>query len=251
MSNFLEKLKQIGIDLSKLEKISLFNLSINIDKSVRVEGNSVTVNPEKLNGKQRRALKELVRNHALDEAGLILDLQNVPLVEDVKQQLPQIRDSADKFQNIIPSKDVPLLKACIYLRSQFQVGKSVDSLKSQIVAVYGQRGSNLANLCSAGYLESLFWPLYQELLKSTPETAHQTFLELYDNVVSNSPWTEFVTSPKSVAWFTQHIIDKMRRNRSMGVNYMCVHGLGPKKRSKSEIHSSRRGTSIGSAHRED
>ena len=49
--NILEKLKQIGLHFPKLQNITLLNLSLNIDRSIRIEWATVEVNPEKLSGK--------------------------------------------------------------------------------------------------------------------------------------------------------------------------------------------------------
>ncbi len=227
--NILEKLKAVGLYFPKLKSVSLFKLSLNIDKSIHVERSTVTINPKKLNGKQKRALMEIIRGEALDSAGLILDEEKAPTVEQVIHALQGIHEVEDKFKPIIPSSDIPLLKACVYLRLKFEQGECVDALKAQIMRVYGTRGGNFANLCSAGYLETWFLPLYDELLRANPDNpllAKAKFVSLYNNILSELPWTEFVSARASAAKITAHIVEKMNRNIANGVRFLNIHGLG-------------------------
>jgi hypothetical protein len=228
----LDKLKAIGIHFPKLEKISLIKLSIRIDNSIRVEGGStLVINPDKLNGKQKRALKTIITTDGLEEAGAIVEESNSATVNEALEALPEIRLLANKFLPIIPPADIPLLHACLFLRKRFQSGESVDPLKGQIMRVYGTRGGNFANLCSAGYLEEWFGPLYDELSKtypSDPATAKLKFQALYNLIVSELPWTEFVSGRVSAEKVTEHVVQKIKRNIQNGVRYLNIHGLGPK-----------------------
>lgn len=228
---FLEKLKTIGIDISvpKLTKLLHINFSFTIDNSIKVENSTVTINPGKFNGKQRKRLQELIRNLALEESGAILDADYTEEVNEVIKALPGIDETARKFITIIPACDVPLLRACLFLRQRFHSGGSVASLKDQIAQVYGPKGRNFANLCSAGYLEDWFWPLYEHLLTSypdDPEVAKAKFQMLYNNIVNELPWTEFASIGGSPATLKSHIAEKMCRNVQNGVRFLNVHGLG-------------------------
>lgn len=229
--NILEKLKAVGLYFPKLKNFSLLKLSINIDKSTHVQGSIVTVNPNKLSGKQKRALKQIIRTEALDSAGAILEEENAATVEKVVSSLPTIRETADKFKPLIPASDIPLLNACVYLRLRFEKGDCVEPLKGEIIRIYGTRGGNFANLCSAGYLETWFFPIYEELVKTNPDNpieAKARFLSLYRTILNELPWTEFVSSRQKAEKVTDHIIAKMNRNIANGVRYMNIHGLGEK-----------------------
>jgi len=231
VKNLWEAFKAIGINLPKLKDITVLKFSslIHVDNSIKIEGSTVILNPERLSGKQKRALKHLLRAEVLPEAGAILDENSNPIIGEALDVLPAIEETAKKFRSIIPAKDIPLLNACLFLRARFQAGVSVEDLKGQIVRVYGARGRNFANLCTAGYLEEWFWPLYEELLRAYPDDPREAagkFRTLYNSILNDLPWTEFVSSRASATTVTDHIEEKMRRNTEMGVRYLNVHGLG-------------------------
>lgn len=231
--NFLAKLRQIGIDLSKLEKISLFEINLNIDKSVHVDAKNshVSVNPSLLNGKQRAGLRQAIATEGLDEAGAIIDVSAIPTLDLIRSELPAIQKMSQMFVPLIPPQDVPLLQACLYLRQRFKLGERIDDLKGQIVQVYGQRGRNLANLCSANYLEDWFIPLYEALCAAYPDDpakAKSQFLSVYNSVLLEQPWTEFVSQRTTGDKLVAGVADKMNRNLKNGVRFLNLHGLGPK-----------------------
>lgn len=230
MKNLWERLKAIGINLPKLKDVTGLKLSslVNIDNSVKIEGSTIIVNPTGLSGKQRKALKDIIRAVVVEDAGAILDESSAPTVNAALEALPSIEETAKRFIPIIPPEDVSLLRACLFLRARFQAGAQVEDLKNQIVRVYGTRGRNFANLCTAGYLEEWFWPLYEELRRAYPEDpglAAAKFRSLYNSIVSDLPWTEFV-SRASTKKLAAHIREKMRRNLENGVRYLNVHALG-------------------------
>jgi hypothetical protein len=229
--SILDKLKAIGLHIPKLKSlVSIkFEKLIHIDRSIRIEGSSISIDPSSLNGKQKRALKRLIREDLLSDAGAIIEEKSEPRVREVLKTLPSKEEISKKLIPIIPSADIPLLYACLFLRRRAQLQEPVEELKSQIVRVYGQRGGNFANLCSEGYLESWFWPLYEELLSAYPDqpaAARAQFQIHYNRIVSDLPWTEFVAARADADAVTTHIIEKMQRNISNGIRYFNVHGLG-------------------------
>jgi hypothetical protein len=229
--NILESLKTIGLHFPNLKNIKFLNFSLNIDRSVHVhaDGSTLTVNPEQLPAKQRSRLLQIIRTDMLDESGAIVDQSSAATIAALLDAFPSIEDSAGRFSAIIPSSDIPLLKACLFLRKRFEAGVAVEDLKGQIARSYGPRGRNLANLCSAGYLETWFWPLYEHLLTvnpGDPSAAKLKFQVLYGNILSELPFTEFVSLGHSAAKTLSHIVEKMKRNIQNGVRFLNVHGLG-------------------------
>jgi hypothetical protein len=226
----LDRLKAIGLDLSRLREINLLKLSVTIDRSVRVDktAGTVTVNPAKLNGKRRRALKKIIRESP-EEIGAILDETALPRVEEARAALPLIETTLESFASLIPREDAPMLRACLYLRARFLQGECVESLKAQIVRVYGVRGRNAANLCSAGYLEEWFNPLYKQLQEENPnepEVVRAKFQSVYNAILTELPWTMFVCSRIGKEEVTEQIVQKMQRNAENGIRFFNVHGLG-------------------------
>lgn len=236
----LKKLAAIGLHLPKAAadgginvkakgtKITGIRFSSLFHHFVHIDNRTIVINPDKLNGKQRRSLKHLMPD-LLDDVGAIMDEKDAPTVEAAAASLPDIREVAKKFIPLIPAPDIPLLNACIFLRLKYENGENVESLKGQIVRVYGARGRNFANLCSAGYLEKVFLPIYDELVKSDPDHPVEVkarFLSLYRTIVNELPWTEFVAGGQKADAVTAHIVEKMNRNIANGVRYMNIHGLG-------------------------
>ena len=177
---------------------------------------------------QQAELKQILRDK-LEDGVPILEEKNSAKVGAVVECLPSIHEVVAKFRPLIPASDLPLLQACVYLRLKYQTGECVTAMKGEIIRVYGTRGSNFANLCSAGYLEEWFLPLYEELVKVNPDNpieAKARFLAIYKTIVNELPWTEFVSHRNSAETVKAHIIEKMTRNIGIGVRFMNVHGLG-------------------------
>jgi hypothetical protein len=228
----LEILKNIGIHIPKLREITAVKFSslIHIDRSVHIEGSTVIIDPNGLSGKQKRGLKNVLPE-LLDESGAIVDESSVPTVDAVLSELHQIHEAVKKLTPIIPPADIPLLNACVFLRIRFDKNECVEGLKGQIMTVYGTRGGNFANLCSAGYLETWFLPMYNELVRSNPgdpSEAKARFIVIYNTILNELPWTEFVGFKVSAETVKKHILEKMTRNIENGVRYMNIHSLGEK-----------------------
>jgi hypothetical protein len=226
-------LKKIGIDLSQLKEVVGLNIKfsslVNIDHSVQITGSTVIINPKGLSGKQRRGLKKIISGPLLEDAGAIINESYEPTVKEVVQALSEIDGEARRLIQIIPPADVPLLNACLFLRRRFRAGINIENLKVQIMRVYGTRGGNFANLCSAGYLETWFLPLYEELLRASagdPSAAKAQFQIHYKTIVTDLPWTEFVQARSTGASVEANIVGKMMRNIANGVPFLNIHGLG-------------------------
>jgi hypothetical protein len=228
---WFERLQKItGVDLPKLQHLIYFNVSVNIDKSVHYDESkkSLTVNPKKLREKEYRALQRVLPE-VLGMFGAIIEEKSVPVVDSVRESLPSMESEADKLMRIIPPEDVPLLMSCLYLRKRFQSGVAVEGIKQQIMNVYGARGGKFANLVSAGYLESFFVPLYDQLSAASPndpDTAKSNFRKSYNTIVNEQPWTEFISTRTTVEKATSHIIGKLMGNAESGVRFINIHGLG-------------------------
>ena len=233
MSFWGSLLKKLGlhIDISKLKNVVRINFTttINVDKSIHVEGNTLHINQSRLNGKQKRGLKKILREDWFSEAGAVINQDYEPTISEALKSLPSKEDIAKKLTPIIPSGDIPLFRACLFLRRQYQSGANIAELKTQIVRRYGTRGANFANLCSSGYLETWFWPLYEELLRTfpgDPAAAISRSQLHYNAIVGDLPWTEFVPARATSNATKAHIIDKMKRNIGNGVRYLNIHALG-------------------------
>ena len=229
--SILDKLKSfINFDFSGLKNFKVLNISVNIDRSVHINNAKgiLTLNPDKLDGRQKQALSELLSTDGLEESGVILHSRDIATVNNVRECLPIIEPEVQLFLPVIPREDVPLLRACLYLRNKFQQKENIDNLKAQIVRVYGVRGRNFANLCSADYLETWFKPLLDQLKLEHPDdmaAVKEKFQQDYNIILANIPWTVFVSSWRHDGVAAQ-IIKKMQGNLKNGIYHLNVHGLG-------------------------
>jgi hypothetical protein len=232
--SFLSALKSI-VNVEKIRTLVEVRISklINVDLSIHIEGSPhasiLIIDPERLDGKQRAALKRALREEGLPEAGVILEAQSEIKVDEIRKALPSHEDIAQKLSPVIPESDKPLMYACLLLRRRSEAGESVEGVKLDICKAFGNRGRNFANLCSAGYLESWAYPLYEDLLKTNPgqpELAKAKFQQYYNETLQDLPWTEFVASRQSADEAREHIIVKMKRNRANGIRFMNIHAFG-------------------------
>jgi hypothetical protein len=234
--SFLSALKSIvHFDASKIKTLIEVRISklINVDRSIHIEGSPnaavLIIDPDKLDNKQKAALKKAIREEGLPEAGVILEAQSEIKVDEIRKALPSHEDIARKLGPIIPASDKPLMYACLLLRRRSEAGESVEGVKLDICKAFGNRGRNFANLCSAGYLESWAYPLYEDLLKTNPgqpELAKAKFQQYYNETLLDLPWTEFVSARQTADEARDHIISKMKRNKANGIRYMNIHAFG-------------------------
>ncbi|MFQ5621510.1 MAG: hypothetical protein ACE5FT_06745 [Candidatus Nanoarchaeia archaeon] len=69
------------------------------------------------------------------------------------------------FKTLIPEDDYLALEASLFLRHIFMTSGNVKKLKGDIRNRFGDRGNNIANLCTAGYFEEFLMPLYNSAKK--------------------------------------------------------------------------------------
>ena len=72
----------------------------------------------------------------------------------------------------------------LFLRSELKRNRNVSGYKNDIREQFGERGANIANLCTAGYFENEFMPLYA--------LSHEEFKEYYELAVKEKARALFV-----------------------------------------------------------
>lgn len=135
-------------------------------------------------------------------------------------------ESRDFVRNCIPESDKAVWFSSLMLRSEFQQGHTdeVIRLKSQIVIAQGNRGKNIANLCSAGYLESLIMPLYRLLVTDNDDRQH--FFDIYQTIITDYPFAVFVSVARTTNEIKKEIIEKIQIVKRYGWDRVAVHGIG-------------------------
>ena len=134
---------------------------------------------------------------------------------------------AKKFiRESIPERDKATWFSSLILREQFVQGNldEVARLKTQIVSTQQDRGNNIANLCTAGYLESLIMPLHQYLV--VEKGNEELFFELYKTIVIDFPFAVFASHNKTESALKTEILNKIGLVKKYGWKKVSVHGIG-------------------------
>jgi len=100
-------------------------------------------------------LLDIIRSSFNFEKTIIKD-STVQLLKSYQEYASQPKDKQilSFFENLIPEGDFSALKMALYLRYQAtQKRGNISHLKADIRYRFGDRGVNIANLCSTGYFE--------------------------------------------------------------------------------------------------
>jgi hypothetical protein len=150
----------------------------------------------------------------------IADYRKVEAGERFQKQIEFFRDK-------IPGGDMHMLKACIYTVQAYETGNPAAwALKQQLCQTYGNRGRNLCNLCSAGYLDTWLRPTWEELESQDAASAKERFQSIYNTLLNELPWTVFVYRSLPEEDLLAQVTAKMDKNAQYGVRWMKIHGIG-------------------------
>lgn len=222
--SWLDRLKGIvNIELNA----PLINITRNSDNRVSdkdyfqdPESKELFINFDRLPPEKQAELSE-VFNDALEEGEEIYETETKMLLEDL-YSYQKSKDGDNKildfFRDIISKDDFEALEASLYLRSRFSEHREVGQLKGDIKSRFGDRGKNIANLCTAGYFENFLMPLYN--------SSKENFLSVYDVVVSKSAMAIFVCSNMEKAGITSELSSKIELSKRYGLPFIHIHGIG-------------------------
>jgi len=184
------------------------------------EKRTLSLNLNKLDDDEKEQLKTITHEY-LGTGKLLLEAKTKSLLEDLYDYNKRGSNSSilGFFRDIIPAEDLEALEASLYLREKFNTDRTrVPQLKDDIVKNFGNRGKNIANLCTAGYFENFLMKLYN----SSPEQ----FKRLYELVVPKSIIAVFVYHDMTKEGITKEIDLKIRLCKNYGVPFMHIHGIG-------------------------
>lgn len=186
--------------------------------------NSCIVNLGKLdNQKKKDFLISLI-----DEGGVLLIEKAKTEVDAFRseEKVPENQAIIQFLSSKIPSEDINIWRAALYLRVSFKkgMGAVVTRIKLEIMQKYGDKGRNIANLCTANYLEEWLIPSWEKL-KQPPgdeESAKGSFLKLYLLLVNELPFTVFVCHKMTLDELRQEIDSR----KKYGMDFVNIHGIG-------------------------
>jgi hypothetical protein len=153
----------------------------------------------------------------------LLDIGKVDLLDRLYQYNDAGKDDEILiyFKDKLSLSDYYALRDSLFLRSEFMDRRDVSILKQNIRERYGERGCNISNLCTAGYFESLFKPLFENFTK-------RQFEEIYELVVDKGVYTLFVNAFMTIGEIKIEITDKIELAKKYGIKQLHVHGIGVK-----------------------
>ncbi|MEK7524871.1 MAG: hypothetical protein AAB548_00670 [Patescibacteria group bacterium] len=225
--SFLDKLSSIvKVDLSKLKNFKISILSglkfqVNI-----VNNNTIQINPDKYPPEQQKKLQGILKEH-FEKGGLIIEDLSLSRLEQFNQVdgSSQTQATLEYFKGKIPAQDLEILRYSIYLKSVFESGQSVTEIKQQLNERFGDRGRNICNLYSAGYFGTQIRPLYDSLFNQ-PNFSPEKFTQIYELIVTESPYAFFVSRATSREAVLLEITRKMETSRKYGIRNINIHGIG-------------------------
>jgi len=186
------------------------------------EENRLLINYDELEEIEKQNLSQVFKDK-VESGGEIFEEKTEKLLKDLyKYQKSKAEDKRilDFFNSIIPKDDFEALEASLYLRKRFGEKIDVGILKGDIRKRFGDRGNNIANLCTAGYFENFLMPLYN--------SSKEDFKKIYEVVVSKSAMAIFVHSLMEEDKITSELKRKIELSKRYGLDFIHVHGIGEK-----------------------
>ncbi|MBI3317915.1 MAG: hypothetical protein HYZ90_02035 [Candidatus Omnitrophica bacterium] len=228
---FLEKLKHlIKVDLRNLINVRI-NITVNKDSPVSLGSDKRVLNidleglPAAEKGKVLEAIKDTVEK----DGSALIETSAEKIVREIKhsEQLPEMQKILEALRDYIPSSDLPILRAALYIRKKFKEGPigSVKPLKDDIFRKYGDRGAKISNLCSAGYIESMIIPLLEDM-KSDLDFSRERFQQSYETIVVESGFAVFVHAAMSKEQIRREALEKIKTGYKYGQRRLHIHGIG-------------------------
>lgn len=171
--------------------------------------------------RDKELLNEIIRK-VFNDGHLILKAKTEELLDSYREYSSKSKDGAllEFFASILTPSDYAALKMSLYLRDQMaKHSREVSKLKEDIREKFGERGANIANLCSAGYFENYFIPLFNQLNK-------RDFQDEYEIAVGIKAKALFVHSSMSLEELEEEFNRMLEKAIKYRVKEFSILGLG-------------------------
>ena len=186
----------------------------------------------KLDEQQRLELGAIIKE-AYEEEGELLkeNLQQYSSDIDEYKKKNLDKNLLNYFRDKLSKEDFEILKVSLFLRFRYALKENITDIKIDIIKRFGDRGKNIANLCSAGYFESFIRPLWDVIHESIERKneADQNFKEIFELIVKNGLLAVFVnhrmTEGKLLAEITNKITESKKYGFAMVSDQLYVHAL--------------------------
>lgn len=242
---FLENLKTFAEAKFKLRLDFLNNLTIgkktNINVTVNLTGDvnakpmevqdqTLNIGLRNLPVEETKQVHELLRDALQKEGVRFIENKAEKVVEDIieNENVDEIQKVLNKLRPYLPSKDIAILRASLYLRKIFKSegeGKSSGTLKQQIMLRHGDRGRKIANLCTAEYFHEQIIPLLDQM-QSAPNFVLEDFLRVYNTIIDEHGFAVFLVASWTEEQMLEAIKKKISANLKYGLRYIHIHVIG-------------------------
>ena len=228
--NILETLKSL---IEHVFKIKIGDISIlsNIQIHYKKDSNNKAREPVTIDNRQVHIHLHNVDQNDLPQVRTVIKeafkIEGTNLLETQARGLfqklcdfykkPKSADILKFFEKKIPPDDFNILKSALFIAEEMHDKKSIELHKSEVVAQYGRRASRIINLCTSGYYDTFFRPMY-DFSRSQIE-----FLAHYNRIVEDEALSLFVHKSMNVE---AEIRKKITVNRRYGIKNLFIHGRG-------------------------
>lgn len=224
MSSFFDSLKKlidIKIDLSHFIHIHINKSPTNNQNTYNLDetNKSLEVYYDKIPTEKKEDFKQIIQSY-VSEGNKLLEKETSKLLYQLYEYNKKSPDNVilSFFRPIIPPNDFEALESSLYLRYVFRQNKDIKKLKTDIRKRFGDRGNNIANLCTAGYFENFLMNLYN--------SSQEKFKELYEVIIDKSIVAVFVYGEMRQEDITSQIKNKIEISKKYGIKFIHIHGIG-------------------------
>lgn len=174
------------------------------------------------NKKQRKGFKRLIGVEPYSLESLDLSQKKALIQAKICSGRSELIDFIEKS---LPVKDQALWKAGLLLREYFSRREKevVSQIKDDMMRTDIIRGKNIANLCTAGYLESEIISMHKAL---TDLERSEDFRKYYEALVTQTPTSVFVGVSHNEKTLKKELEDKVEYAKQYSAPHIKVHALG-------------------------
>jgi hypothetical protein len=230
---FLDQL--VKLDIAKqLKKLNIHILNnVRIGPLVKIDKRTVIINSAKAAPQDIPQIAQFVNEQIHKENRLLVEDKAEHILVDFGKvdEKQENKDLLGYFRGKIPDSDLPILRASIYLKTVHDRRGETHPIKEDISIRYGRRGNVIANLCTAGYFETVIKPLYRELASHNDFT-REKFLNAYEGIIGDYVFAVFVNIFTSYEKLKAEVLRKIELNIKYGIHKMNLHAIGRENKEK-------------------
>jgi hypothetical protein len=187
------------------------------------KGKVLTISVPRLNNANTELLHKIIRKiHSQGE--LILKQGKEESLAAYSRYLKNNtdKDTLDFFTSILKNPDdVAALKMAFFIRSESKKGLSIIQYKRDIIQKFGDRGANIANLCTAGYFEKEIRPYFMVAPKGE-------FYDYYEKVVALKARALFIHSSMNETEIEDLLFSMVDKAKKYHMQNPHIHAMGKK-----------------------